>query len=149
MQCLNYIWFAWTGLQIFFKTGGPKWPMEQKNVGHFLKWWAQAYPTNHSWHLGSILQGFPGRRILRLLLSKTSLGPPKNYHVRPLGLVIICEEVERINDYVFKCNSCIKFGEFTLISQFVYREIYFCNIFFLQQATSHKSIRKGKFLDIF
>ena len=24
-------------------------------VGHFLKWWAQAYQTNHSWHLGSIL----------------------------------------------------------------------------------------------
>ena len=41
-----------TGLQIFFKTGWPKWPMEQKMVGHFLKWWAQ---TNHSWHLGSIL----------------------------------------------------------------------------------------------
>ena len=24
-------------------------------VGHFLKWWAQAYQTNPSWHLGSIL----------------------------------------------------------------------------------------------
>ena len=24
-------------------------------VGHFLKWLAQAYQTNHSWHLGSIL----------------------------------------------------------------------------------------------
>ena len=23
------------GLQIFFKIGGPKWPMEQKMVGHF------------------------------------------------------------------------------------------------------------------
>ena len=23
-------------------------------VGHFLKCWAQAYQTNHSWHLGSI-----------------------------------------------------------------------------------------------
>ena len=33
----------------------PKWPMEQKLVGHFLKWWAQAYQTKHSWHLGSIL----------------------------------------------------------------------------------------------
>ena len=42
-----------------------------------------------------IKQGFPGRRILRLLLSKTSLGPPKNYHVRPLGLAIICEEVKK------------------------------------------------------
>ena len=42
-----------------------------------------------------IMQGFPGRRILRLLLSKTSLGPPKNYHVRPLGLAIICEEVKK------------------------------------------------------
>ena len=35
-----------TGLQIFFKIGGPKWPVEQKMVGHFLKWWAQAYQTN-------------------------------------------------------------------------------------------------------
>ena len=25
----------------FFKIGGPKWPMEQKMVGHFLKWLAQ------------------------------------------------------------------------------------------------------------
>ena len=41
------------------------------------------------------MQGFPGRRILRLLLSKTSLGPPKNYHVGPLGLAIICEEVKK------------------------------------------------------
>ena len=40
-------------------------------------------------------QGFPGRRILRLLLSKTSLGPPKNYHVRPLGLARICKEVKK------------------------------------------------------
>ena len=39
----------------FFKVGGLKWPMEQKIVGHFLKWWAQAYQTNHSWQLGSIL----------------------------------------------------------------------------------------------
>ena len=44
-----------TGPQIFFKIGGPKWPMEQKMVGHFLKWWAQAYQTNHSWYLSSIL----------------------------------------------------------------------------------------------
>ena len=29
------------GFQIFFKIGGPKWPMEQKVVNHFLKWWAQ------------------------------------------------------------------------------------------------------------
>ena len=42
-------------LQICFKIYGPKWPMEQKIEGHFLKWWAQAYKTNHSWHLGSIL----------------------------------------------------------------------------------------------
>ena len=41
------------------------------------------------------LQGFPGRRILHLLLSKTSLGPQKNYHLRPLGLAIICEEVKK------------------------------------------------------
>ena len=47
--------FTTVGLQIFFKIGGPKWPMEQKMVGHFLKWWAQAYQTNHSWHLGSIV----------------------------------------------------------------------------------------------
>ena len=39
----------------FLKIGGPKWPLEQKQVGHFLKWWAQAYQTNHSRHLGSIL----------------------------------------------------------------------------------------------
>ena len=26
--------------------------MEQKMVGHFLKWWAQAYQTNHSWLFG-------------------------------------------------------------------------------------------------
>ena len=39
-----------TGLQIFFQEwwgpkwlmDGPKWPMEQKMVGHLLKWWAQA-----------------------------------------------------------------------------------------------------------
>ena len=24
-------------------------------VGHFLKWWVQAYQTNHSWHLGCAL----------------------------------------------------------------------------------------------
>ena len=50
------LWCTWrhihAGLQIFFKIGGPKWPMEQKMVGHFLKWWAQAYQTNHRWHLG-------------------------------------------------------------------------------------------------
>ena len=44
-----------SGHQIFFKIGGPKWPMEQIMVGHFLKWWAQAYQTKQSWHLGSIL----------------------------------------------------------------------------------------------
>ena len=27
--------------------------MEQKMGAHFLKWWAQAYQTNHSLHLGS------------------------------------------------------------------------------------------------
>ena len=43
------------GLQIFFKIGWAKWPMEQKMVGHFLKWWAQAYQTNHVWHLSSLL----------------------------------------------------------------------------------------------
>ena len=43
------------GFRFFFKTGRPKWPLEQKVVGHFLKWWAQAYQTNNSWHLGSIL----------------------------------------------------------------------------------------------
>ena len=43
------------GLQIFFKIDGPKWPMEQQMIGHFLKWWIQAYQTNHSWHLGCIL----------------------------------------------------------------------------------------------
>ena len=43
------------GFRFFFNIGGPKWPMEQKMVGHFLKWWAQAYQTYHSWHLDSIL----------------------------------------------------------------------------------------------
>ena len=43
------------GFRFFFNIGGPKWPIEQKMVGHFLKWWAQAYQTKHSWHLGSIL----------------------------------------------------------------------------------------------
>ena len=43
------------GFRFFFKIGGPKWPMEQKMVGHFLKWWAQAYQTYHSWHWGNIL----------------------------------------------------------------------------------------------
>ena len=28
---------------------------DAKMVGHFLKWWAQAYQTNLSWHLGTIL----------------------------------------------------------------------------------------------
>ena len=51
----HMFWLRNTGLQIFFKIGGRKWPMEQKMVGHFLKWWAQAYQTKHSWHLGSIL----------------------------------------------------------------------------------------------
>ena len=46
---------TYAGLQIFFKIGGPKWPIEQKIVGHFLKWWAEAYQTSHSWHLGSIV----------------------------------------------------------------------------------------------
>ena len=39
------------GSRFFFKIGRPK----QKMVGHFLKLWAQAYQTNCSWHLGSIL----------------------------------------------------------------------------------------------
>ena len=43
------------GFRFFFRIGGPKWPMEQKMVGHFLKWSAQAYQTYHSSHLGSIL----------------------------------------------------------------------------------------------
>ena len=29
--------------------------MDQKMGAHFLKWWAQAYQTNHSWHLGSAI----------------------------------------------------------------------------------------------
>ena len=45
----DFKWY-YTVLQIFVKIGGPKWHMEQKIVGHFLKWWAQAYQTNHSWH---------------------------------------------------------------------------------------------------
>ena len=45
-------------LQIFFKSGGPKWPMEQKMGGHFLKWWAQTYKTKHNWNLGSILDTY-------------------------------------------------------------------------------------------
>ena len=43
------------GFRFFFKIGWPKWPMEQKMVGYFLKLWAQAYQTNHSWHSGSLL----------------------------------------------------------------------------------------------
>ena len=39
-------------------------------------------------------QGFPGRKILRLGLSKTSWGPAKNVHVRPPGLAKICEEAK-------------------------------------------------------
>ena len=27
----------------------------KKMVGHFLRWWAQAYKKKHSWHLGCIL----------------------------------------------------------------------------------------------
>ena len=34
-------------LQIFFKIGGPGWPMEQNMVGHFLKWRAQSYRTKN------------------------------------------------------------------------------------------------------
>ena len=30
------IWFK-QSFRFFFKIGGPKWPMEQKMVGHFLK----------------------------------------------------------------------------------------------------------------
>ena len=41
-----------SGLQIFFKIDGPKWPMEWKMVGHFLKQWTQAYQTNHSLTFG-------------------------------------------------------------------------------------------------
>ena len=33
------------GFRFFLKIGGLKWPMEQKVVGHFLKWFAQAYQT--------------------------------------------------------------------------------------------------------
>ena len=43
------------GFRFFFKIGGRKWPMEQKIVGHFLRWWTQAYQTSHSWHSGSII----------------------------------------------------------------------------------------------
>ena len=46
---------SYSGLQIFFKIGGPNWPMEQKMVGHFHKRLTHAYQTNHSWHSGSIL----------------------------------------------------------------------------------------------
>ena len=54
---LNILWVLryWlninSGLQIFFKIGRPKWPIEQKMVGHFLKWWAQAYQTNRLYTL--------------------------------------------------------------------------------------------------
>ena len=44
--------FVWCRASDFFKISGLKWPMEQKMEGHFLKWWAQAYQTNYSWHLG-------------------------------------------------------------------------------------------------
>ena len=33
------------GFRFLFKIGKPKWPMKQEMVGHFLKWWAQAYQT--------------------------------------------------------------------------------------------------------
>ena len=35
-------------------------------------------------------QGFPGRRILRLRLSKMCLGRTKEKHVRPPGLAKLC-----------------------------------------------------------
>ena len=52
--------------------------MEQKMVGHFLKWWAQAYQTNHSWHLCSILylHTDTDMYIDCLLYSKTCLKRP-------------------------------------------------------------------------
>ena len=45
----------YAGHQNIFKIDGRNWPMEQKMVGPFLKWWVLPYQTNHSWHLGSIL----------------------------------------------------------------------------------------------
>ena len=52
--------------------------MEQKMVGHFLKWWGQKYQTNHSWHLGSILYLHTGTGtcIHICLYSKTRLKRP-------------------------------------------------------------------------
>ena len=66
LHCISYTIFTWPQLLTgklnnecrtsdFFQDLWAKWPMEQKMVGHFLKWWAQAYQTNHSWHLGCIL----------------------------------------------------------------------------------------------
>ena len=51
------------GLQIFFKTGGPKWPMEQKMVGHFLKWWA------HCWLYRKTCLKLPLKKEDQLLLN--------------------------------------------------------------------------------
>ena len=64
------------GLQIFFKIGGPKWPMEQKMVGHFLKWWAQAYQlkTCLKWPLKKEDQLFlnGGQKYCRMLQGEHS-----------------------------------------------------------------------------
>ena len=54
---IKYLDVKWVnaGLQIFSRLVGRSDPWGQKMVGHFLKWWAQAYQTNHRWHLGCIL----------------------------------------------------------------------------------------------
>ena len=43
------------GFSFFFQDWWAEVTHGAKNGGHFLKWWAQVYQTNHSWHLGCIL----------------------------------------------------------------------------------------------
>ena len=38
------------GFRFFSRLVGQSDPWSKKMAGHFLKWWAQAYLTNHSWH---------------------------------------------------------------------------------------------------
>ena len=91
--------------------------------------------------------GFSRTQDIASLTLKNELGTPKKLSCASFGTRNnLWRSEERINDYVFKSNSCIKFSK---------THFWFCNLFtvksilgiffFLQQATSHKSIRKGKF----
>ena len=45
----------YSGLQIFTRLVGRSDPWSKTMANHFLKWWAQAYQTNHSWQFCSVL----------------------------------------------------------------------------------------------